>query len=268
MTINTPATPIYREQTNQNLVEIYDRGDTRSLYFGGKYLQSRMSLSTPQHLLLPYTRYMMFVLLLVSRLEHILLVGLGAGSLVRFIHHHFPECTIDAVDCSEQVIKLARGYFKLPQDGHIHIHCQDGYQFLDQVAEQHTYDLVMVDAFNDEGMSEQIYSDTFFQLCAQVLKNDGFLCTNLWSGKAGEMERITQLLSDYFDNRLLLPVPERGNHINIATAAPLQWHKICRGRKELKLLGAQFHLNFQEMVRVALQHNMSFGRRLRYFFSA
>lgn len=259
--------PIYREITGKCLVEIFDRGDTRSLYFGGKFLQSRMSLSAPHLLLLPYTHYMMCSLLLAEKLRQVLLVGLGAGSLVRFLHHHFPECTIDAVDHSDHVIKLARGYFQLPDDSHVRIHCQDGEAFLADTPLRTQYDLILVDAFDEEGMAAHIYAKPFFQHCAGALSPKGILCCNLWSGTPRTVEIISEHLADTFNSRLLLPVPRRGNLICIATAAPLRWELICRQRRELLELQEQFHLDFPKMVKVALQHNMSFGRRLLNFFS-
>lgn len=265
--MQSPATPLYREQTGTCLVEIYDSGETRSLYFGGKYLQSRMSLSAPHLLLLPYTQYMMFSLLLTRELQRVLLIGLGAGSLVRFLRHHFPACSIDAVDNSEQVIKLAKGYFQLQEDNRLHIYCQDGQHFLTASPARDKYQLILLDAFDEQGMSAHIYDKSCFRLCAGALQPDGILCCNLWSGVSETVARITADLAGCFPGRLLLPVPERGNVICVAAAAPLEWDRICRQRDELRRMRERYDLNFQKMVRVALQHNMSFGQRLRRFFS-
>lgn len=259
-------TPIYKEVLGTCLVEIYDTGDCRSLYFGGRYLQSRMSLNSPQLLILPYTHYMMFTLLLTDVLEHVLLIGIGAGSLVRFIHHHFPNCSIDAVDCSDHIIKLAKGYFQLPDNNHVHIHCQDGRQFISRLTKEQKYDLILVDAFDEKGMSEQVYTRQFFHHCIRALKKTGILCSNLWSGDPEKIEEISDALSSCFKNRLLLPVPDRGNIIGIATVTPVEWRKVCRCRSELRHLQTKFQLDFQKMVRIALQHNMSFGQRLLHFF--
>lgn len=265
--IQSSATPLYREKTGTCLVEIYDSGETRSLYFGGRFLQSRMSLSAPHLLLLPYTHYMMFSLLLARELQRVLLIGLGAGSLVRFLHHHFPACTIDAVDNSSQVIKLAKGYFQLQEDRRIHIHCQDGQQFLTAATARNTYDLILIDAYDEQGMSAHIYDTPFFRLCTDALRSDGLLCCNLWSGVSQRVEKIAADLACFFTGRLLLPVPERGNVICIAAPVPLEWDRICRRRDELRQMQKRYGLNFPKMVRVALQHNMSLGRRLRRFFA-
>ena len=95
-----------------NFIEVVDQDEFRSLYFHNKVVQSRMSLQEPHKLILKYTQYMMAAALLVKPAPtDILLIGIGAGALIHFLHHHFPSSLIDAVDYSEHVIKIARGYF-------------------------------------------------------------------------------------------------------------------------------------------------------------
>ena len=88
---------IHRSHWQSQLIEVVDEGDTRSLYFGGHVLQSSMYLSAPQKLALSYTRFMAAPLLIDDAPERILVVGVGAGSLVRFFHHHFPDARIDGI---------------------------------------------------------------------------------------------------------------------------------------------------------------------------
>jgi hypothetical protein len=83
-------------------------------------------------------------------------VGIGAGSFIRYFHHHFPSCLIDAVDCSPQVIAAARGYFHLPEeDSRLLVYCRDGREFLEQ-EQGRCYDLILIDAFDDSGTSYQL----------------------------------------------------------------------------------------------------------------
>lgn len=260
--INATAKPIHREIWKNRLVEIFDEGETRSLYFGGKFLQSRMSLLSPHTLTLPYTHYMMFALLFHVQFNNILLIGLGAGSMVRFLHHHFPQCTIDAVDHSAHIIKLARGYFQLPESQHINIHCRDGLKFLAEKHVQNHYDLILIDAFDEKGMSSHIYSEEFFLICADALHPDGTLSCNLWSGTPKRTAEISNILRCNFTGRLVLPVPRRGNVIHHLKPQKIKWTDIERNRWELDHLQKKFHLNFPTMVKVARRHNLSFPQRL------
>jgi hypothetical protein len=45
-----------------------------------------------------------------------LLVGLGAGSLAKFIYRYLPDCRITVVEINPQVEFIARQFFKLPDD--------------------------------------------------------------------------------------------------------------------------------------------------------
>lgn len=265
--INRTGKTVHREIWQNRLVEIFDEGDSRSLYFGGKYLQSRMSMSSPHLLSLLYTHYMMFALLFARELKNILLVGLGAGSLVRFLHHYFPNCTIDAVDHSSHIINLARGYFQLPDDSNIHIHCRDGFRFLADKPRNSSYDLILIDAFDEQGMSAQIYSEEFFSMCADALQPLGTLSCNMWSGNTQYLAEVSTMLSRCFSGRVVLPVPKRGNVINHLRKQPIDWSDIHRSRQELFLMVEKFNINFPEMVRVAEKHNLNLGQRMMRIFS-
>ncbi len=260
------STRIYKDYWENRLVEIYDTGDFRSLYFSSRYLQSRMSLSMPHHLVLRYTQDMMSALLLVAPPRRVLLIGLGAGSLVRFLHYHFPECAIDAVDHSPPIIKLAQGYFRLPAAPMITLHCLDGLQFLEQRGTTERYDLILLDAFDERGMSAQLYCERFFRLCVEALRPEGVLSCNLWSGEPGRIAKITADLSRVFTTILTLQVAKRGNVIRHATNDADPWPKILRSSREYDRLRDRFGLDLKQMAATIRRTNMSFLQRLRYLF--
>jgi len=156
---------VHREHWNNLLVEIIDNGDTRSLFFGGDVLQSSMSLSHPNRLTLSYTHCMMASLLINDHPERVLVIGVGAGSLVRFLHSHLPTCRIDGIDNAPHIIKLAHGYFSLPEDERLTLFDRDGFDYLQQLPEPRGYDLILVDAFDGAGMAASIYHRACFDLC-------------------------------------------------------------------------------------------------------
>ena len=119
---------VHQSQSDDGVIEVVDDGDIRSLHFGTFPRQSCMSLQTPHTLELTYTEAMMAALLLNPEPERVLIVGLGGGSLVKFILHHFPNCQIDVVEYRKDVVKVAHNYFQLPEnDSRLNIHIGDGY---------------------------------------------------------------------------------------------------------------------------------------------
>jgi len=264
--VHPSETLIHRDYWNDYLVEIKDSGNFRSLYFASTTLQGRMSLSSPHELVLSYTQYMLLALLIHPTPRNILIIGVGSGSFVRFFHHHFPHCHIDAVDYSQHIINAARGYFYLPENSRITVHCRDGYQFL-KSRKKSPYDLILVDAFNDRGMAPTIYSDQFFRLCADNLTRTGTVSCNVWSSDSTLLQEIRTLLATHFTSQLSLPVPERGNIITLSLHKQIPWSKICLKEKELKKRSRQFSLNFKKMVSVAKKNNMTLSRRIASFIT-
>ena len=64
-----------------------------------------------------------------------LLLGVGGGSLAKFLLKHVPEARIDAVDKRARVLEVASGYCNLEYDlaegrrGHRHAHAEPDARF-------------------------------------------------------------------------------------------------------------------------------------------
>ena len=100
-------------------VDISEEAGVRYLHFGSDWVQGAMRIARPWALELSYTREMMAGLLLrPTNLwpRSALLVGLGAGSLAKFIYRNLPDCRITIIEINPQIEFIARQYFKLPDD--------------------------------------------------------------------------------------------------------------------------------------------------------
>lgn len=255
-------TLVHKSYWGNRLVEIYDRGGYRYLYFNSRYLQSKMSLSSPGQLALPYTRYMMWTLFSNHTPGRILLIGLGAGSIVRYLHSALPDCIIDAVDHSQQVIELARGYFRLPEAEQVRIHCGDGADFLRSHSTHGQYDVILLDAFDEQGMADNIYSNAFFKVCRKALTPRGQLCCNLWSGKEKELQRINHDLSGTFPGQMTCPVPQRGNLINFSYPYRTDWRHFSNMNKRNRWLTERFGLDFRAMTDKLVSNNLGTAEKV------
>ena len=248
-------TVIHKSRHGDRVVEIFDRGNFRYLYFNAKFLQSKMALNSPHSLVLPYTRYMMLSLMFLPNPKRILLIGLGAGSLVRYLNTMLPECSIDAVDHSQEVIDLARGYFKLPENDKITIHCQDGVAFLSNRNDAKPYDIILLDAFDELGIADVIYNRNFFTICRNHLTENGILCSNLWSGASSELTRVTSELEECFTTTLTCPVPNRGNVISYSFNQTIVLNSFNSTDQKPDKLQARFMLDFGDMKKRLVRHN-------------
>ncbi len=206
---------IFRSISDEGVIEIGQNQHTRSLYFGNDAKQSCMDLFQPQRLVLSYTRAMMASLLFQPQPQKILVIGLGGGSIAKFLLQYYPDCSVDIVEIRADVVKIAHDYFKLPEDNRVQIFIDDVSRFLrNKNGRYQQYDLILIDAFNHDGVSESIKSFEFFEHCYERLGDRGVVATNLWNDKNDHGREINQMMENIFNNNVLnLPVPDRGNVI-------------------------------------------------------
>jgi len=133
---------------------------------------------------------------------------------------HFPECRLKAVEYRKSVVKIARSYFELPLDPRLKVIVDDGGDYIRQRTETYRerYSLLLVDAFDHEGMASSICNEAFFDACKAILKKDGILVINLWGGANNpEFQQVSLWLARVFNGQtLFLPVRDRGNIIGLA----------------------------------------------------
>lgn len=201
-------------------IDVSEEAGVRYLHFGSDWVQGAMRIARPWNLELAYTREMMAGLLLRQETpwpRHALLIGLGAGSLTKYIYRHLPQTRITVVEINPEVELVARFHFKLPQDPErLTIHIDDGAAFM--AASQEQYDLILVDGFDPDARAGGLDTAPFYQHCRKRLTADGLLSINLLGrnrGFAASAERLRQA----FDGRaLVFPSCDSGNAIAFAAS--------------------------------------------------
>jgi len=214
------GTMVHKTQDELGEIEVVDDATYRSLHFGSEPKQSSMLLRDPVYLALAYTRAMSCALLFSESTKRFLLIGLGGGSLAKFLLHHFSNCRIDAVEYREAVGEVAHSHFFLPEDERLSIHIDDGGHFMRTADIEHygNYDAIFVDAFLGNGIARSVCGMSFFDACRDRLAPGGVLSINLWSGDFISARDMLSDISDSFDgNTLQLPVEGKDNIIALAT---------------------------------------------------
>jgi len=151
--------------------------DCQSLHFSDSAIQSRMQLRQPDALALEYTRLMMGLLLFDAEPAHLLMIGLGGGSIAKFCHRHLPRTRLTVVEINPHVIAL-RERFQVPADSaRFQVVQDDGAHFVANTPTR--FDVLMVDAFDAERMPEALGTRRFYDDCADVLQPTGLLVVNL-----------------------------------------------------------------------------------------
>lgn len=156
------------------------RGDRRTLEFTPGDIQSEMRLSDPDALVLPYARAMMCFALFAPHPRHIVMVGLGGGSLLKFCHRHFPRTRITVLEVRADVIALREQFRVPPDDARLRVvHC-DASAWLAQ-ADAAVCDVLLVDGFDVAGLPPALKGAGFYADCRRVLRPGGVLAANIFT---------------------------------------------------------------------------------------
>lgn len=186
-----------------------------SLYFDARGVQSTMFRHDPYALALGYTRTMMGFLLLRPAPRRISMIGLGGGSLAKYCYRHLPETAITAVEINPEVIALRDRFHLPPDDERFRVVCADGAQFV--TGTDHRPDVLLVDAFNADGLPAELGSTTFYEACRRRLSDDGMMVANLVTDEP-DFQRYLRALREVFANAVAL-APSEGSQHNVTVFA-------------------------------------------------
>ena len=188
---------------------IAEFGTLRSLQFDGLTVQSVMSIADPDVLALDYTRAMMGFLLFNPRPRHIVMVGLGGGSLAKYCLRTLPDTRFTAVEISPEVIALRQRFGIPPDNERFRVVCADGADYVRDSDE--APDVLLVDGFVAAGLPARLGSAGFFADCRRALAPGGVLVVNHWAGD-GRYAVYAARLREAFDGRVLAIGAEDGDN--------------------------------------------------------
>ena len=98
-------TIIHRSRDTYGDLVVTEGALVRALYFGNEKRQSAMFLQHPGLLVLEYTQAMMLCLLFSREPKRIFSLGLGGGSIAKFLLRACPSAQIDVVELRRSVIR-------------------------------------------------------------------------------------------------------------------------------------------------------------------
>ncbi|RZI80961.1 MAG: hypothetical protein EOP38_20830 [Rubrivivax sp.] len=189
---------------------LHQNSQTLSLSFESSLIQSCMRLDAPDELVLDYTRAMMAFLLVNPAPKSILMIGLGGGSMLKYLHRHLPDADITTIEIHQGVIDLRQDFHIPPDDERLRILCADGAQFVANAP--HRYDVILVDGFDGSGLPAALCSRGFYQHCRQALTPQGLLVANV-QADTEEEQQIAKRLAKVFDDGLALVASDEGGNL-------------------------------------------------------
>lgn len=109
--------------------------------------------------------------------RHILVLGLGGGSIVQLLRMRLPDAHIDAVDINPLMVDIAQKYFDLPTNN-IDVYVEDGYRFIMQ-GSAYKYDVVIIDVYANNLIPEDFLRDVFVKHLMRAMTPLGIVAINI-----------------------------------------------------------------------------------------
>jgi len=256
---------VHQSHDDEGIIEVVDKEGVRALHFGSDSRQSSMSLADPNQLHSLYARAMMGGLLFHDNPREVLMIGLGGGTIAKFLLHQFADCRLKVVEFRSSVLKVARSHFGLPFDPRLKIKIGCGAQHVRTESREQVelYDLILIDAYDHAGMAPEVSSETFFDNCRTLLTSNGLLVINLWGTDKDMFQQVAWNMGRMFDRRILfLPVRGRGNVIGFAFGEQMPKPSMKQLIDKAKLLEQRYQLEFPTFVQDFKRNNASVLNRV------
>ncbi len=198
-------------------IDIREEAGVRTLHFGSEWIQGAMRIARPWNLELEYTREMMVSLLLNDAPRKVLLIGLGAASLTKFLYRHYSLAHLTVVEIEPAVVAAARQFFKLPEDPkRVNLVIGDGAEYMLNSSKK--FDLILVDGFDEKARTGALETLPFYQACRNRLSDDGIMTANLLTRSRGFKASAARIAEAFEDRALVFPSSESGNAVALAAA--------------------------------------------------
>lgn len=244
---------IHRSVDEDGSVDVTEVDGVRQLHLGSKTVQSGMLVKSPTVLLFNYSRAIMYFLLFAEHVKDVVTIGLGGGSVTKYMHAYCPDIKQTVVEINPKVIEVARSHFYVPEnDERLDIVELDGLVYLYTNPEAH--DCVIIDGFDSDGIPAGFCSQDFFDQCFNALKQNGVFLINLW-GSDKNFDIYLQRIEQSFSSRVLvLPTGKPGNIIVFGFKDPVKLsEKTLRAR--VSQLNESHIIDFNEFLDRLHDHN-------------
>ena len=155
---------------------------------------------------------------------------------------------------------MAYSHFDLPISARLKVKIGCGGEYVDQQSKitQEKYDLIVIDAYDSEGMATEVSSEMFFDNCKTLLKDDGLLAINLWGTDKDLLQKLIWNMGGIYQWKLLyLPVRERGNIIGFAFKEKIPNYTIEQLKEKAKKLEEKYQINYPAFVEDIIKNNPS-----------
>lgn len=141
----------------------------------------------------------------IRQMNSILVLGVGGGSVIKTLVNEVQfEGNIKGVELDKDIIELANKYFQLHKIPNLEIVIQDAEEFVRQ--ENKTYDLIVLDIFQDKDMPSFLFEPEFSDLLLSLLNPDGYILFNTMKISSEDKKRNQKYILSYSEKNVAIRV--------------------------------------------------------------
>jgi 2-polyprenyl-3-methyl-5-hydroxy-6-metoxy-1,4-benzoquinol methylase len=134
-------------------------------------------------------------------MNHILVLGVAGGIVIKTIADEIKyEGNITGVEIDSEIIAVAKTYFKLSDVKNLEIIIDDGFEFV--LKTKNTYDLIIIDIFEDMAMPNFLFQNFFIERICFLLNKGGFILFNTMILNDIENKRNENFIAECKSNKL------------------------------------------------------------------
>lgn len=139
-----------------------------------------------------------------ARVESILILGLGGGTVGHFFQRRFPGALMDGVELDPLVIEAGKDFFDLDRLESLQPLCGDAYEVIHRPVDfelrSSLYDLVLVDIFSGGKFPERLAQKNFLNHLRRFMCPGGIVIFNQTarSAKQLDLESFRERLSAFY----------------------------------------------------------------------
>lgn len=113
----------------------------------------------------------------IEKMNHILVLGVAGGSVIKTLVNEVKFAKkITGVEIDADVIAIANTYFELDKVPNLTLILDDAFEFILKTKE--TYDLIIIDIFQDTKMPNFLFESFFVERILDVLNKNGLVLFN------------------------------------------------------------------------------------------
>jgi len=156
----------------------------------------------------------------IRQFQSVLVLGVAGGSVIKTLVDEIKYTgKITGVEIDEDIIAIANEYFKLDSIPNLELIIDDAFEYV--LRTKLTYDLIIIDIFQDTTMPNFLFEDFFIHRINDLLNLNGFILFNTMVINEQQSERNLQYKNKFNGNYSLRMYPKVEEHNELFTIKKL-----------------------------------------------